>query len=52
MCRWELVNIFKKCFVSRGELEGEVDASDGWDALVARLDAALPDGDEVLIIWP
>ena len=30
----------------------EVDASDGWDALVARLDAALPDGDEVQIIWP
>ena len=30
----------------------EVDAGDGWDALVARLDAALPDGDEVLIIWP
>ena len=25
---------------------------DGWDALVARLDAALPDGAEVLIIWP
>ena len=30
----------------------EVDAGDGWDALVARLDAALPDGDEVQIIWP
>jgi len=30
----------------------EIDAGDGWDALVARLDAALPDGDDVQIIWP
>ena len=30
----------------------EIDAGADWDALVARLDAALPDGDDVQIIWP
>ena len=31
---------------------GEIDSGEDWDALVARLDAALPDSDNVLIIWP
>ena len=30
----------------------EIDAGEDWDPLVARLDAALPDGDDVQIIWP
>lgn len=30
----------------------EIDADENWDPLVARLDAALPDGDNVQIIWP
>ena len=29
-----------------------IDAGDEWDPLVARLDAALPDGDDFQIIWP
>ena len=29
-----------------------IDAGDDWDPLVARLDAALPDGDDVQVIWP
>lgn len=33
--------------------DGEtIDAGDDWDPLVARLDAALPGGDDVQVIWP
>ena len=33
--------------------EGDViDEAEDWDPLVARLDAALPDGDDVQIFWP
>jgi hypothetical protein len=31
---------------------GTIDAGDDWDPLVARLDAALPDGGDVQVIWP
>ena len=31
---------------------GVIDEAEDWDPLVARLDAALPDGDDVQIIWP
>ena len=30
----------------------EIDAGEDWNALVARLDAVFPDGDDVQIIWP
>ena len=29
-----------------------IDSGDDWDPLVARLDAALPGGDDVQVIWP
>ena len=33
--------------------DGEtIDAADDWDSLVARLDAAFPDGGDVQVIWP
>ena len=35
-----------------GPDDGMVDAGDDWDPLVARLDAALPDGGDVQVIWP
>jgi len=31
---------------------GVIDEAEDWDPLVARLDAALPDGDDVQIFWP
>lgn len=31
---------------------GLIDEAEDWDPLVARLDAALPDGDDVQIFWP
>ena len=31
---------------------GVIDEAEDWDPLVARLEAALPDGEDVQIIWP
>ena len=31
---------------------GVIDEAEDWDPLVARLDAALPDGDDIQIFWP
>ena len=31
---------------------GVIDEAEDWDPLVARLDAAFPDGDDVQIFWP
>lgn len=31
---------------------GVIDEAEDWDPLVARLDAALPDGEDVQIFWP
>ena len=35
-----------------GPDDGTIDAGDDWDPLVARLDAALPEGDGVQVFWP
>ncbi len=39
-------------YVVSGPDGGVIDEAEDWDPLVARLDAALPDGDDVQIFWP